>query len=414
LASIAGSRAATSSSKAVLPVLFAISLVHLLNDSMQAVVPALYPILEKTLDLSYVQVGWIGFMLNMTSSVMQPVVGAYSDRRSLPNMLPIGMGLSMIGMVGIAFATHFWFILFAVVFIGLGSAIFHPEGSRVVYFAAGGRRGFAQSVYQVGGNAGSSLAPLMTVFIFVPFGQFGAIWGTLFAGFAIAVLLGVLPWYKRKLVEWEDERASSASSRAGTTLVERMDHPRIKFAMGMLIFLVFARSWYNAGIGSYYQFFLKEHYGLTIQQAQIPVFLFLAAGVLGTYFGGVLADRFGLKNMIVFSIAGAAPLALILPHLPLFWVYPVITLLGFVVLSGFSVSVVYAQFLMPTKVGMASGLTTGFAFGMGAIGAVALGKAADVYGLPTVMWFCSALPLVGLCSLLLPSDRPHQGADNKQ
>jgi hypothetical protein len=192
-----------------------------------------------------------------------------------------------------------------------------------------------------------------------------------------------------------------------------MNHPRVKFAMGMLVFLVFARSWYNAGIGSYYQFFLKEHYGLTIQQAQIPVFLFLAAGVLGTYFGGVLADRFGLKNMIVFSIAGAAPLALILPHLPLFWVYPVITLLGFVVLSGFSVSVVYAQFLMPTKVGMASGLTTGFAFGMGAIGAVALGKAADVFGLPTVMWFCSALPLVGLCSLLLPSDRPHQPSDNK-
>jgi FSR family fosmidomycin resistance protein-like MFS transporter len=406
VASIAGSKAASaSSSKTVLPVLIAISLVHLLNDSMQAVVPALYPILEKSLNLSYMQVGWIGFMLNMTSSVMQPVVGAYSDKRSLPNMLPIGMGLSMIGMIGIAFAPQFWYLLLAVVFIGLGSAIFHPEGSRIVYFAAGNRRGFAQSVYQVGGNAGSSLAPLMTVFIFVPFGQFGAIWGTLFAGFAIAILLGLLPWYKRKLAEWEAERNKSVGARAGTTVFEKLDHPRVKFAMGMLIFLVFARSWYHAGISSYYQFYLLEHYGLTIREAQIPVFLFLATGVLGTYFGGVLADRFGLKNMIVFSIAGAAPIALILPHLPLLWIYPVIALLGFVVLSGFSVSVVYAQFLMPSKVGMASGLTTGLAFGMGAIGAVALGKAADLFGMPPVMWFCSFLPLVGLFALWLPSDR---------
>ncbi|WP_420808608.1 MFS transporter [Cohnella luojiensis] len=407
MASFAGSKSAASDpgTKAVLPVLFTISLVHMLNDSMQAVVPALYTILEESLNLSLVQVGWIGFMLNMTSSVMQPVVGAYSDRRSRPSMLPIGMGLSLIGMVGIAFAPQFWYLLIAVVFIGLGSAIFHPEGSRVVYFAAGGKRGFAQSVYQVGGNAGSSLAPLMTVFIFVPLGQFGAIWGTLFAGFAIAVLLGLLPWYKRKLAEWEETRKVSAAGKAGSTLIEKMSHPRVKFAMGMLVFLVFARSWYHAGISSFYQFFLKEHYGLTTQQAQIPVFLFLAAGVLGTYFGGVLADRFGLKNMIVFSIGGAAPIALILPHLPLFWVYPVITVLGFVVLSGFSVSVVYAQFLMPANVGMASGLTTGLAFGMGAIGGVALGKAADVFGLPDVMLFCSFLPLVGLFALMLPSDR---------
>jgi FSR family fosmidomycin resistance protein-like MFS transporter len=407
VASFAGSKTAASNAgtKAVMPVLLGISLVHMLNDSMQAVVPALYPILEDSLDLSLMQVGWIGFMLNMTSSVMQPVVGAFSDRRSMPSILPIGMGLSLIGMVGIAFAPQFWYLLLAVVFIGLGSAIFHPEGSRVVYFAAGGKRGFAQSVYQVGGNAGSSLAPLMTAFIFVPLGQFGAIWGTLFAGFAIAVLLGLLPWYKRKLAEWEAERSKAAAGKAGSTLVEKMSHPRVKFAMGMLVFLVFARSWYHAGISSFYQFFLKEQYGLTTQQAQIPVFLFLAAGVLGTYFGGVLADKLGLKNMIVFSIAGAAPIALILPHLPLFWVYPVITILGFVVLSGFSVSVVYAQFLMPANVGMASGLTTGLAFGMGAIGAVALGRAADVFGLYDVMLVSSFFPLVGLFALLLPSDR---------
>lgn len=403
--SVAQTRTAPATA-AVLPVLLSISLIHLLNDSMQAVIPAMYPILQKTLDLSYAQVGWIGFMLNMTSSVMQPVVGAYSDRRSRSNMLPIAMSLSLLGMVGIAFAPSFWYVLFAVVFIGLGSAIFHPEGSRVVYLAAGSKRGFAQSVFQVGGNAGSSLAPLMTVFIFVPLGQFGAIWGTLLAGFAIAVSFGLLPWYKSKLAEWEIQRTRSASSSAGSAVFAATNHPRMKFAMGMLVFLVFARSWYHSGISSYYQFFLEKHYGFTVQQAQIPVFLFLAAGVLGTYFGGVLADRFGLRNMIVFSISGAAPFAFILPHLPLFWVYPVITVLGFVVLSGFSVSVVYAQFLMPAKVGMASGLTTGLAFGMGAIGAVVLGKAADMYGLQHVMWFCSVLPLCGLFALLLPSDRP--------
>ncbi|WEK54887.1 MAG: MFS transporter [Candidatus Cohnella colombiensis] len=398
-------RSVQSQARTVLPVLFAISLVHMLNDSMQAVVPALYPILEQSLNLSFVQVGWIGFMLNMTSSVMQPVVGAVSDRKSMANVLPLGMALSLIGMVGIAFAPQFWWLLLAVVFIGLGSAIFHPEGSRVVYFAAGGRRGFAQSVYQVGGNAGSSLAPLMTVFIFVPLGQFGAIWGVLFAGLAIAILYGILPWYKKKLVEWDAERELRIAAKAGSMADNQENHPRMKFALGLLIFLVFARSWYHSGISSYYQFFLVEDYGLTVKEAQIPVFLFLGAGVLGTYFGGVLADRFGMKYMIVFSIAGGSPLALFLPHLPLFWTYPVIALLGFVILSGFSVTVVYAQYLMPTKVGMASGLTTGLAFGMGAIGAVALGKAADVFGLAPVMMFCSFLPLVGLCALLLPSDR---------
>jgi len=406
LASIAGVKGAASpGNKTVLPVLFAISLVHMLNDSMQAVVPALYPILEESLNLSMVQLGMIGFMLNMTSSVMQPVVGAYSDKRTLPNMLPIGMGLSLIGMVGLAYAPHFWMLLCAVVFIGLGSAIFHPEGSRVVYFAAGGRRGFAQSVFQVGGNAGSTLGPIMTALIFVRLGQTGAIWGTLFAGFAIAVLLGLLPWYKRKLAEWEAERASRSAAKAGSAVGEKTSHPRVKFAMGMLVFLVFARSWYHSGIGSFYQFYLKHDYGLTTQQAQIPVFLFLAAGVLGTFFGGVLADRFGLKNMIVFSIAGASPLALLLPHLPLFWVYPIIALLGFIILSGFSVSVVYAQFLMPGNVGMASGLTTGLAFGMGAIGGVALGQAIDMIGINDVMFVISFFPLVGLLAILLPNDR---------
>lgn len=404
--SVVPKRAAAIASATVLPVLLAVSLVHMLNDSMQAVVPAMFVILEESLHLTYTQVGWILFALNMTSSVMQPVVGSYTDRRSSPYMLPAGMGLSLIGMIGIAYSPNFWFVLLSVVFIGLGSAIFHPEGSRIVYLAAGGRRGFAQSVYQVGGNAGSSLAPLMTVYIFAPLGQIGAVWGTVLAGLAIAVLLALAPWYKRQLAAWEERRAARRSNSApGAGLWAEASHPRVKFAMGLLIFLVFARSWYHASISSFYQFFLKEHYGLTTEQAQFPLFLFLMSGVAGTFFGGVMADRIGMKNMIVLSIAGAAPLALILPYLPLVWVYPAITVLGFIILSGFSVTVVYAQYLMPSKVGMASGLTTGLAFGMGAIGAVVLGKAADMFGLTDVMYFCSALPLAGLLAILLPSDR---------
>jgi FSR family fosmidomycin resistance protein-like MFS transporter len=401
----ARSGAVPDSVRTVLPVLLAVSLVHLLNDSMQAFVPAMFPILEKSLSLSYAQVGWISFALNMTSSVMQPVVGSYTDRKSSPYMLPAGMAMSLLGMVGIALAPAFWGLLAAVLLIGLGSAVFHPEGSRIVYFAAGGKRGFAQSVYQVGGNAGSSLAPLMTVFLFVPLGQFGAIWGTLFAGLAIAVLLALAPWYKRQLAAYADRAAGRARPGKSAPPLEMRNHPRVGFAMSLLVFIVFARSWYQSAIGNYYQFYLMEHYGLTTKEAQIPLFLFLFAGVVGTFVGGVMADRIGLKNMIVFGIAGVIPFSLLLPHLPLGWVYPIVFVLGFILLSGFSVSVVYAQQLMPSNVGMASGLTTGLAFGMGAIGAVVLGKAADVFGLADVMLVSSFLPLVGLLALLLPADR---------
>ncbi|MBN2982035.1 MFS transporter [Cohnella algarum] len=378
----------------------------MMNDSMQAVVPALYTVLEDSLSLSYAQVGWVTFVLNMTSSVMQPLVGAYTDRRSSAHMLIGGVALSLLGIIGLAFAPSFWAVLLAVLFIGLGSAIFHPEGSRVVYFAAGGRRGFAQSVYQVGGNAGSSLAPLMTVFVFVPLGQIGAAWGSAFAVVAFAAVLAIIPWYRNRLRQFNAEKTAARSAKGKTGTGALQSHPRAAFAMSLLVFIVFARSWYHSGIGSYYQFFLIEDYGLSAKQAQIPLFLFLAFGVAGTFMGGVLADKIGLKKMIVLSIAGAIPFSLLLPYLPLSLVYPVISILGFILLSGFSVAVVYAQHLMPAKVGMASGLTTGLAFGMGAIGAVVLGKAADVFGMTSVMQTVAFLPVVGLLALLLPSDRP--------
>ncbi len=383
------------------PVLFAISFVHLLNDSMQSVIPALFPILENAMHLSYAQLGWIAFALNMTSSIMQPVVGLYTDKKSSPYMLPIGMGFSLLGMVGLAFAGNFAMILLSVIFIGLGSASFHPEGSRVAYMAAGNRRGLAQSIYQVGGNSGQSLAPLMTALIFVPLGQFGSIWFTLVAALAIFVLMFVSNWYSKQLVYFPRNKKATKTTKK----VNEKRKRQIIFAISLLIFVVFARSWYHAGISNFYQFYLINDYGLSIKGAQYYIFAFLAAGVLGTFLGGPLGDRFGKRNMILFSLLASAPLALLLPYLPLNWVYPIIMLLGFILLSSFSVTVVYAQELIPGMVGLTSGLIVGLAFGMGALGSVVLGKLADVFGLPNIMIFCSLLPLLGILTVFLPSDK---------
>lgn len=385
----------------VYTILVAISSVHLMNDMMQSVITALFPVLKDSLQLNLSQIGWIAFTMNMTSSVLQPVVGLISDKRPAPWMLPFGMLSSMVGMVGLAFAPSFLWVLFAVVFIGLGSAVFHPEGSRVVHLAAGNRRAFSQSIYQVGGNFGHMLGPLMTMIIFIPLGQKGAIWGTLLAATAIIILLKVVPWYKEQLAIHKGMmQKKKAAGRAMAALSPKV----IAFALSILFAIVFARSWYAAAIGNFYQFYVVETYGLSIKHAQIPLFLFLAAGVAGTFCGGIMADRIGRKKMMLLSILGAAPFALLLPHLPLVWVYPLIVVLGFVLQSGFSVSVVYAQELMPGKVGTASGLITGLAFGMGGLGAVVLGYLADSHSLSFVMAACSVLPLIGLLAFLLPKD----------
>ena len=385
----------------VYSILFAVSAVHMLNDSMQVVVSALFPVFKDALNLSYGQIGWIAFTLNMTSSVMQPIVGSWSDRRPMPWLLLGGMACSMAGIAGLAFAPSFWFILLCVIGIGLGSAVFHPEGSRVVYLAAGKKRGLAQSIYQVGGNFGSSLAPLMTIFIFVPLGQRGAIWGTLLAATAIVILLYVVPWYSKQLAIQGAPIKKKAVSGGASSIPTKV----VYMGIGILLTIVFARSWYSAAIGNYYQFYVRDAYGLTVQQAQIPLYLFMIFGVVGTLFGGMLADRIGRKTMMIISLVGSIPLALLLPHLSLFWVYPIVSLLGLILQSGFSVSVVYAQEIMPGKVGTASGLITGFAFGMGAVGAVALGSLADWKSMEFVMIATSLLPLIGLLSFLLPKDR---------
>ncbi|KXY44023.1 MFS transporter [Bacillus toyonensis] len=382
-------------------ILFAISFGHFLNDSMQAVVPALFPILEKTMNLSYMQVGWIAFALNMTSSIMQPVFGMYSDKKPSPFLLPLGMFSSMLGMIGLAFAPNFIIVIISVLFIGLGSAVFHPEGARVAYMAAGAKRGLAQAIYQVGGNTGNSLAPIFTALIFVPLGQIGSLGFTAFAAVGIILLIFVSNWYKNELATGAVRRKKRAALEAENAIVST----HIKFVIILLVFLTFVRSWYGAGIGNFYQFYLIEHYDLSIKNAQYFVFAFMIAGVLGTFFGGPLADRFGKKNIIVFSMLGSAPLALLLPHVSLVWVVPLFLCIGFISSSSFSVIVVYAQELVPGKVGMVSGLIVGLAFGLGALGAVVLGKLADIYSLQFIMILCSCLPLIGLTSWLLPSDK---------
>lgn len=385
-------------SRTAYKILFIIGLVHLLNDSISAVIPAMFPILENTLGLSFTQLGLIAFASNMTSSIMQPLVGLYTDKRTSPYALPAGMCFTLIGMVGLALAPSFWMILISVMFVGVGSAVFHPEGSRVAYMASGGRRGFAQSVYQVGGNAGQSLAPVITAFVLVPLGQQGALSFTVVAAMAVLLLFYIAKWYSNQ------PSAKPALKQKHNAGEQAKLNRAVLLAMGLLIFLVFARSWYRASITNFYAFYLIEEYNMTISESQLYLFAFLAFAAVGTFVGGPLADRFGKRNVILWSMFGSAPLTLLLPHVGPVLAYPVLMLIGVILLANVSVSVVYAQELLPGKIGMASGLIVGLAFGMGAIGSVAIGWFADLFGLTTTMIAVSALPLIGILAMFLPSD----------
>jgi len=400
---------AQGAARTVFPVVLGVSAIHMLNDSMQAVVPAILPSLQQPLNLSYTQIGFVIFALNITSSLLQPLIGMYSDKKPSPFMLPLGMIMSLVGMAGIALAPNYAALLAAVMLVGLGSAVFHPEGSKVVYLAAGERRGLAQSIYQVGGNGGSSLQPLMTKYLFLPFGQLAAFWFMGVAGLAIVVSWFVSRWYKGNLHLRRPKPAktvdrtlgAAAGGEAGKGKVAKV----IWLGMTLLVLLTFARSTYHTAILNYYQYFYAEQYGTTIEWAQLPLFLFGLVGVAGTFFGGPIADRIGPKKVIFGSMAGAVPFAAALPYLPEVWVIPVLIVLGFILMTGFSVVVVYAQLLMPNHIGTASGLIVGLAFGMGALGAVALGACIDTFGLRPVFVAASALPLLGLVTFKLPDLR---------
>jgi FSR family fosmidomycin resistance protein-like MFS transporter len=381
-------------------ILFAISLVHLFNDSIQSVIPAIFPILKDTMSLSYTQLGLIGFSLSFTASLMQPIVGIYSDAKPSPWLLPVGMLSTLLGMLSLAYAANYELVLLSVVLVGIGSAVFHPEASRVTHMAAGARRGLAQSIYQVGGNIGQALAPIMTALIFYPLGQRGAIWFTLVAAAAVIVQIFVAKWYGTYL----RVQASIKKATRSVTLTKARKK-EIRSAIIILIFLVFARSWYGASISNYYVFYIHDSFNIAKENAQYYIFCFLAAGALGTFFGGPISDWIGRRNTIFFSMLGAAPFALMLPYADQTWTFILLLIIGFINLSSFSVAVVYAQELIPGKIGTVTGLIIGLAFGLGALGALALGSLIDWLGISTVMKMCSALPIIGLLTRFLPSDQ---------
>jgi FSR family fosmidomycin resistance protein-like MFS transporter len=387
--------APSSTAPTVYRVLLAISLVHLMNDSLQAVIPAVLPILKENLSLSYFHVGIILLVMNLTASVLQPVIGYISDRTPRPFVLPVAMLVSGAGMLGIAFSHHYFLVLLSVACVGIGSAVFHPEASRVAYMASGPRRGLGQSIFQVGGNAGQALAPLMTTLIFVPFGQTGAAWFTIPAAIALTVLVYVAFWYLGQ------QRVNKAISNA----VSYTHRNKRLIALGLLVLIVSFRSWMHAGYQSFYQFYLIHVQGLSFSHAQITVFLFLLAGAIGTFFGGPIADRFGKRNLLIVSTLGSLPLTLLTTQVTGIWIYPLLFVTGLILLSSFSVTVVYAQELLPGRIGTVSGLIIGLAFGMGGIGSSVLGFLADVKGISFVITLCSLMPLIGVLGLLLPKDQ---------
>jgi FSR family fosmidomycin resistance protein-like MFS transporter len=302
-------------------------------------------------------------------------------------------------MLLLAFSFNLALILVSVSLVGVGSAIFHPEGSRVVIMAAGQRRGLAQSIFQVGGNAGQSLAPIMTALVFVPLGQFGAVWFTLIAALAFLLLLYIANWYRQQLILFPAPPAEKRET------ADKPKNKKVTYALLLIVFLVFVRAWYGIGITNYYAFYLIEHYGLSIKDAQFYIFVYLLAGAIGIISGGPLSDRFGKKNIILCSMIASAPLSFILPYVSLPWVYPILILNGFIILSSFSVTLVYALELVPGKIGTISGMVFGLSFGMAAIGAIALGKLADEFGLQFIMIVCGCLPALGIFTFLLPSEK---------
>ncbi|MDQ1003929.1 FSR family fosmidomycin resistance protein-like MFS transporter [Neobacillus niacini] len=385
-------------------ILFIIGLCHLLNDAIQSVVPAMFPILEKSMGLSFTQLGIIAFSLNMVSSVLQPVVGVITDKKPMPFALPIGLTLTLGGVLGIAFAPSFGLIVISVIFIGLGSAVFHPEGSRVAYMAAGNRRGLAQSIYQVGGNTGQALAPLITALILVPFGQKGASWFTIVAAIAVLLLIYIANWYKKRLVKYpliSKKQETLTAKKSGLS-------KKVKQALLFILLLIFARSWYISGMTNFYAFYAIEEYSLSIKDSQLFLFAFLIAGAFGTFFGGPLADRFGKKKVISISMLSTVPFSILIPFVPSVLAFIFLTITGFILMTSFSVTVVYAQELVPGKIGTMSGLTVGLAFGMGAIGSVGLGYIADLFSLSSMVSTIGFLPLLGLIAFLLPSDHTVQ------
>ena len=385
----------SSADGTVMAILLAVSFSHFLNDVMQSLISSLYPMLKDDYKLDFWQIGLLTTTFQVTASLLQPVIGMYTDKKPLPFSLPVGMCLTLIGLLTLAFAHSYSMLLVGSAFVGLGSAIFHPESSRVARLASGGRFGLAQSLFQVGGNFGSALGPLLAAFIVVPLGQGGIAWFSIAAMVGIVVLIRVSVWYSRHIV--------SAAKRAAPTLFNPLPRKKVISALVVLAILVCSKQAYTASLSSYYTFYVIERFGVSVQESQYLLFLFLGAAALGTFLGGPIGDRFGAKTVIWFSILGVLPFTLMLPYADLFWTKVLTVLIGLILASAFSAIVVFAQELVPGRVGLIAGIFFGFAFGIGGIAAAVLGVIADSRGIEYVFKLCSFLPMLGLLTVFLPN-----------
>jgi MFS transporter, FSR family, fosmidomycin resistance protein len=381
-------------------VLIGLSTSHMLNDILQSLVPAVYPILKPEFGLNFTQIGLITFVFQCTASILQPLVGLYTDRRPLPYSLVAGMACSLVGLVLLAKAGSYPAVLIASALVGFGSAVFHPEASRLARIASGGKHGMAQSLFQVGGNFGTSLGPLLVAAIVVPYGQRSLLWFCLLAGLGIVILSKIGRWYQTHL--------ELRRTRSGARPAEVRSLPRrtVVLAMSVLIVLVFSKYIYLVSFSSYYTFYLVERFGVTVQQAQLFLFLYLFAVAAGTIIGGPVGDRIGRKYVIWISILGVAPFAWLMPEANLFWTAVLTVIIGVVLASAFSAILVYAQELVPGRVGMIAGLFFGLAFGIAGIGSAVLGKIADHSSIVEVFRGVRYLPLLGICTVFLPNMEP--------
>ena len=384
--------------KTIYPILFAISFSHLLNDTIQSLIPSIYPILKSNYHLSFAKVGLITFTFQIAASILQPFVGSYTDKKPQPYSLAIGMAFTLIGLVILSMSNHFYVVIISVALIGIGSSIFHPESSRMAHAAAGDQPGLAQSIFQLGGNLGSSIGPLLAAWIIVPHGQISIVWFSLIALLAIFILTKVGNWYKNSVLIYLSKKKNKAP----------VWHPsfskrKVAFSVVILLVLIFSKYFYLASLTSYFTFYLINKFHVDIQTSQIYLFVFLFSVACGTMIGGPLGDRFGRKYVIWFSILGTAPFSILLPFANLFWTGILIVPIGLILSSAFSAILVYAQELIPGKIGLVSGLFFGFAFGMGGIGSALLGNLADKTSIIYVFHICAFLPLIGIITGLLPN-----------
>jgi FSR family fosmidomycin resistance protein-like MFS transporter len=381
----------------VFPILISLGFCHLLNDLMQSLIPALYPMLKTQLQLDFAQIGMITLAFQLTASLLQPTVGIYTDRRPQPYSLAIGMGSTLVGLVLLSVASDYVTVLFAAALVGTGSAVFHPEASRVARLASGGRYGIAQALFQVGGNLGSAAGPLLAAFVVLPHGQGAIAWVSIAALLAMTVLTRVGMWYSVRL------RPAHAAKPRASAGAARLPAGRVIFFVFVLMLLVFSKNVYSSSLTSFFTFYLIERFQLSVQDAQIQLFIFMAAIAAGTLAGGALSDRIGRRPMIWISILGALPFTLALPYANLFWTSVLTIVIGLLMASAFPAILVYAHELMPGRVGLVSGVFFGFAFGLGGLGAAAMGYIADAHGIAFVYQLCSYLPAIGLVAWLLPN-----------